>query len=71
MTKHETPEDDGLVAKTFGCPMRDCGNRRMDALSFVDDEIVECGACGTLYHVMSGQVIVRRPGRNGQESTRA
>ena len=36
-----------MVAKIFGCPK--CGNRRMDSLEFLEDDVVECGACGTIY----------------------
>ena len=41
------------VAPIFACPT--CGTRDMDSLVWIDDEftsfdIVECGACGTLYN---------------------
>ncbi len=59
MTERESPEGE-QVDKMFGCP--GCGNHQLDSLSIVNEDVEECGACGRIYHVLSGQVIAQPPG---------
>jgi len=43
------------VNKNFACPV--CGERKVDNLVFVGEDIVQCSNCSTLYDVHTGKVV--------------
>jgi transcription elongation factor Elf1 len=40
-------DDEELVSEIFKCPV--CGERRLDCLNWVDDEVLECSTCRVRY----------------------
>jgi Zn ribbon nucleic-acid-binding protein len=54
MTNHD---DDNLVSPDSACPK--CGQRDMDLLVWIDDDIVHCAICGTEYDPL------KHPSQNG------
>ncbi len=40
-------DDDDLVLPTLGCPA--CGERRVDYLAWIDDDVVRCTTCDVEY----------------------
>lgn len=48
----EEYDEDELVEREFKCP--DCGERRIDALEWQDDDSVRCDSCGRVYRIEVG-----------------
>lgn len=50
------------VMEKFACP--ECGEREVDKLGHLNDNLVRCETCGAEYNPLTGEVVLEARGHN-------